>query len=246
MDGLSVPALVYCGVVLVLSYAIRGSAGFGAVTIPLLALVLPMKILVPVITVLGILSSSSILVQDRRHIDWRELWRLLPFSLVGALIGLYFFDAFDARTLARSLGALVLVYGSYGLWQSWGPVASWNLPLPVALPLAGTTAGFVGTLFGSMAGLFYAMYLDMQRLGKNEFRATVAATLLALGIIRAMGYVALGAFNNEALLASAAALPLMLVGVVLGNRIHTNLNQIVFRRMISFVLIASGLPLLLK
>ncbi len=40
MDALIALEIIFCCVMLVLSYAIRGSAGFGAVTIPLIALVL--------------------------------------------------------------------------------------------------------------------------------------------------------------------------------------------------------------
>src|SRR5471030_164291 len=118
MDALTVPEIVFCSVALVLSFAIRGGIGFGAAALPLIALVLPMKLVVPVFTVLGIFSSWSIVFRDTRHIEWRELLRLLPYTIVGALIGLYFYDAFDARTLAHGLGALVLAYGSYTLWQS--------------------------------------------------------------------------------------------------------------------------------
>lgn len=246
MDALTAPELIYYCIVLVLSYAIRGSAGFGVVTIPLLALVLPMKIVVPMVTVLGVISSCAILARDARHVEWREMLRLLPFTAAGTLIGLYFFNAFDARALAHGLGALVLAYGGYTLWQTARPLPRWRLPLRLMLPLTGTVAGFVGTLFGSMAGVFYAIYLDMQRRGKNEFRATIAAMLLVLGGMRGAGYFALGAFDRETLLACAAALPLMFAGVMLGNHIHTNLEQTAFRRIVCIILIASGVPLLLK
>ena len=122
----------------------------------------------------------------------------------------------------------------------------WNLPLQLMLPLTGAGAGFIGSLFGSLAGVFYAIYLDMQRLGKNAFRATIAALLLVLGSMRGVGYFALGAFDHETLLACAVALPLMFAGVMLGNHIHTNLNQTAFRRVVSVILIASGVPLLFK
>ncbi len=246
MDALTALELIYLCAVLVLSYAIRGSAGFGVVTIPLLALVLPMKIVVPLVTVLGVISSCSILARDARHVEWREILRLLPFTVAGTLIGLYFFNAVDARTLARGLGVLVLAYGGHTLWQTMRPLPQWKLPLRLILPLTGALAGFVGTLFGSMAGVFYAIYLDMQRPGKNAFRATIAALLLVLGSMRGIGYFALGAFDRETLLACAVALPLMFAGVMLGNHIHTNLNQTAFRRVVSIILIASGVPLLFK
>lgn len=245
MAALTTLQILYCCIVLVLSFAIRGSAGFGAAALPLIALVLPMKLVVPVFTVLGIFASWSIVFNDSRHIVWQELLRLLPFTVVGALIGLYFFSAFKERTLAHGLGGVVLAYGSYALWQSFRPLPEWKLPARVMLPMTGTLAGIVGTLFGAMAGVFYAMYLDMRELNKDKFRATVAAILFALGIVRGSGYFAVGAYDHQALVACAAALPLMFVGVWLGNYIHTNLSEKAFRRMISITLIASGIPLLL-
>ena len=164
---------------------------------------------------------------------------------MGALIGLYFYNAFDARTLARGLGALVLAYGSSTLWQSLRQRPAWKWPPGLTLPVTGTLAGIVGTLFGAMAGVFYAIYLDMQKLDKHRFRATVAATLLVLGFVRGAGYLAVGAYDREALIATAISLPLMFVGVALGNRIHTNLSEIAFRRLLSIVLISSGVPLML-
>lgn len=245
MDNIGALQIGYACAVVVLSYAIRGSAGFGAVTIPLLALALPMKIIVPVVTVLGILSSVAILASDARHVAWRELWLMLPSSLVGAAFGLYFFNAFDAATIAHVLGVFVLCYGSYSLYELAEPRKPLPIPAGLMRPLAGASAGVAGTLFGSMAGLFYAVYLDMKNMPKERFRATVAAMLFVLGSVRGAGYLALGAFNREAMVACAIALPLMLIGAVLGNRIHANLNQPVFRRFIALLLIVSGVPLLL-
>jgi uncharacterized membrane protein YfcA len=38
----------------------------------------------------------------------------------------------------------------------------------------------------------------------------------------------------------------MAIGAVLGNRLHAHLDQLVFRRFVALVVIASGLPLLLR
>jgi uncharacterized membrane protein YfcA len=245
MSALTAPEIAYCALVLVISFAVRGGIGFGAAALPLIALVLPMKLVVPVFTVLGIFSSWSIVFSDARHVVWQELLRLLPYTVVGALIGLHFYNALEAHVLAQGLGVVVLAYGSVTLWQSLQRRPAWKWPPGVTLPLAGTLAGTVGTLFGAMAGLFYAIYLDMQSLDKLRFRATVAASLLVLGIVRGAGYFAVGAYDREALIAIAASLPLMYLGVALGDRIHTKLSEMAFRRLLSIVLIASGVPLIL-
>jgi uncharacterized membrane protein YfcA len=246
MEALSLPELVFFACVIIVSYSIRGGSGFGGVTVPLLALIMSLKILVPVVTVLGIFSSWSIVAREHRHIAWGPLKRIAPWSLAGALAGLYFFSTLDSRALARGLGAIVIVYGIYSLWTTYRVAGETRAPMRLVTPVAGTVAGFVGTLFGSMAGMFFAIYLDMLRLAKNEFRASAAAILFGLGIVRGIGYAAVGAFDRDALIACAAALPLMALGIYIGNHLHANLQPLHFRRFVALVLMASGVPLLLR
>ncbi|MDP2239113.1 MAG: sulfite exporter TauE/SafE family protein [Burkholderiales bacterium] len=246
MDALTLPELVYFGAILVMSYSIRGSAGFGGATVPLLAIIMSLKIVVPLVTFLGLLSSSAILLKDYRHVSWRDTLKVIPYCMIGVLIGLYFFKTLDARALARALGILVLAYGSYSLWVTIRPGFSFRFPLKVVTPLMGSVAGFIGTLFGAMAGMFFAIYLDYLKLGKNEFRATMAAILFAVGLFRGIGYISVGSFDRDVLIVCAAAVPLMAIGVFLGNHIHANLNQIAFKRFVALILIASGAPLLLR
>lgn len=246
MEALTLPELLYfCGI-LVVSYAIRGSAGFGGVTVPLLAWVLSLKTVVPMVTFLGLVSSAAILRHEWRQIAWPDLWRLLPWIAAGVVLGVYFFKVLDAATLARLLGAVVLGYGAYALVATWRPPARARLPMAAITPVAGTLAGFVGTMFGSMAGLFFAMYLDLLRHSRAVFRATVAAILFALGLLRGGAYVVTGEFTRDVMLACAAALPLMGLGIWIGDRINARLDDIAFKRLVAGLLMASGLPLLLR
>jgi len=214
--------------------------------VPLLAIIMSLKLVVPLVTFLGLLSSTAILFKDYRYVSWRDTRKVIPYCVIGVLIGLYFFTTLDARSLAHALGILVLAYGSYSLWVTVRPGFSFRFPLKVVTPLMGTVAGFIGTLFGAMAGMFFAIYLDYLKLGKNEFRATMAAILFALGLFRGLGYLSVGSFDRDVLIVCASAVPLMAIGVFLGNRIHANLNQIAFKRFVALILIASGAPLLLR
>lgn len=213
---------------------------------PLLAIIMSLKLVVPLVTFLGLLSSTAILFKDYRYVSWRDTRKVIPYCVIGVLIGLYFFTTLDARSLAHALGILVLAYGSYSLWVTVRPGFSFRFPLKVVTPLMGTVAGFIGTLFGAMAGMFFAIYLDYLKLGKNEFRATMAAILFALGLFRGLGYLSVGSFDRDVLIVCASAVPLMAIGVFLGNHIHANLNQIAFKRFVALILIASGAPLLLR
>ena len=77
--------------------------------------------------------------------------------------------------------------------------------------MAGLVGGIVGTAFGTMASVFFAMYFDTLRKGKEQFRATMNAILLALVVLRGAGYWAVGEYTRDVLIMAAIALPMMLV-----------------------------------
>jgi len=109
--------IAYCCIVIVAAYAVRGGTGFGsAAAMPLLALVVPLKLLVPVWTLLGVASSVTIVAHDYRQIAVREMLRTVPAGLIGIAAGLYAFKTLDTRTLTMGLGALVIAYGCWSLW----------------------------------------------------------------------------------------------------------------------------------
>lgn len=234
--------------VIVVSYAMRGSTGFGAAAaMPLLALVIPLKVLVPAWTLLGITASATLVSRDRAFIAWGEIVRLAPPCVAGVLIGLYVFTALDAHTLTRGLGIVVLLYGFYSLWQALCPAKP--MPMPpraVAAPVAGVIAGAVGTTFGTMASVFFAMYFHAIRMGKDAFRATMSAILFMLVITRGAGYFLVGEFTSDALITFLIALPLMLLGIFIGNHIHARISDLGFKLMVSGALIVSGAGLLWK
>jgi uncharacterized protein len=239
--------IAYCCIVMVLSYALRGSTGFGAAAaMPLLGLVIPLKVLIPAWTLIGLVASITLFGRDRRHVAWGDIARLVPTCVLGILVGLYLFKTLDSAVLAKGLGVLVLLYGLCSVLASWRPPARWSVSPRVAAPIVGLVGGIVGTTFGTMASVFFAMYFDALRRAKDQFRATMNAILLALVVLRGAGYWAVGEYTRDVLVTTAIALPMMLVGIFIGNRVHTGLSELAFRRLVSGALIVSGLALLVK
>src|SRR3954465_11167369 len=136
MLSLSYIAIAYCAVVIVLAYGVRGSTGFGsAAAMPLLALVIPLKVLVPVWTLLGVASSVTIVARDYRQIAFAELLRTVPAGRIGVAGGVYLLMALDTRTVVLGLGALVVAYGGYALWTTTRPPTK-SPALPLLAPIA--------------------------------------------------------------------------------------------------------------
>jgi uncharacterized membrane protein YfcA len=235
---LSPLALAYCIAVLLLNFVLRGSLGFGgALGLPLLALAIPVKVLAPAWSLVGIVSSAAIVGRGRKDVDWRELVRLLPGCALGIASGLFVFKALDAVVLGRALGAFIIVYAA---WSWWKPSLGRT---KIVRALASFLSGVVGTVFGAMATIFFAMYLDAGRMTKDAFRATMSAMILTISVARTAGYAAVGELTLDSVILCAASIPAMGVGLLVGDRIHTGLSEAAFRRVVCVLLALCGLAL---
>ena len=246
--GLSAWEIAYAAVVLLFTFGLRGSIGFGgSVGLPLLALVMPVKVLAPAWSLIGIISSAAIVGHDRNHVSVRDFLGLMPGCLLGVLAGLFVFKTLDATLLARALGAFVLLYACYTAWMATRPAGA-PTPLPAAIlkPFASFFSGVVGTMFGSMASIFFTLYLEAGRANKHVLRATVSAMLLTLSVIRTIGYAAVDELTVDSLILCAAALPFMGVGLLVGDKIHSGLSERAFQRVLAGALFVCGLPLVLR
>lgn len=229
------------------AYAVRGATGFGSsvLSLPLLALVLPMRVIVPVITLLGFFAAVGHIVQDRSKIAWREILKLLPFTVLGVAAGLYLFASLSQATLRTLLGAFVIVYAVYSLADRGAGSLERQLA-PLVLAPVSALAGLVATLFGGMAGPIYVVYLKMVGLDKTAFRVTIATVLFILAAVRIAGYIGIGVFDRATLLVFLSALPVMALGMFLGNRIHARVSERGFTRFVAVLLLVSGAALIFK
>ena len=75
--------------ILLAAYFIRGITGFGSglISVPLLALFLPLTFVVPVILLLDFTASLVIGGFSRQHVRWRELLILIPVGKNNASSG---------------------------------------------------------------------------------------------------------------------------------------------------------------
>ena len=228
--------------IILIAYLVRGICGFGSglIAIPVLSLMLPLTVAVPLVVILDYLASAGQGVSLRQSIQWGEISRLIVPALIGVSVGLLIFHNADADLLPRFLGGFIFLYALYALWGPKMPrVSSWW-----AVPAA-VSGGTVGTLFGT-GGPFYVSYLKARQLDKTAFRATFACIFLLDGTARITGYLGTAVIDIQLLVLLAMSLPVMILGMYLGGKIHTSLSAEVFTRGISILLLASGTSLMLR
>ncbi len=88
--GMSIPALIYSGLVILVAGIIRGYSGFGfsMIAVISLSLVMPPTEIVPVILVLEVIASMWLLPRICRQIHWKSISWLSIGVLPGTLRGL--------------------------------------------------------------------------------------------------------------------------------------------------------------
>ena len=224
------------------AFVITGLSGFGSglIAIPLLAFFLPLPLVVAVLTLLSYGSTVIQSITLRQHTSWSDVWPLMPFTLVGIGFALWTLSSVHIQNLAVVLGLFIAAYALYALLDL-KPLRGGR----IWAVLGGGLGGYIGTIFGT-GGPFYVVYLNLRKLDKSQFRATIATTFLIDGAVRLVGYTGLGYFTPQVLFLSLLLLPVLIIGLVLGHKIHFKVNQRQFYLIINLMLLVSGTMLVIK
>ncbi len=178
----------------------------------------------------------------RRNVNWGEIRTLLPFSVIGVLLGVALLIKLPKEPLLAGLGLFVMAFGLRNVLNLHGdkPASRWW-----AAP-AGLTGGTVGALFGT-GGPPYIIYLTHRLRDKTQLRATFSGLFIIDGGLRIATFTVTGLLLQDKLaLAYLGALPVMALGLKLGHRVHVGLSHEQMLRLIGFLLLGSGGSLLWK
>lgn len=244
---LSLWGYLWIALTIFVAYFARGMSGFGAcmIAVPLMAFVMPLQQAVPLCSLLAFTLFIGLLARDRHLIDWPELKRLIPPTLIGTALALWLFSVLDNRILVTALGIFLIVYAAYMLAASllkWGDLRcgpAWAWP-------AGGVGGFFDTLFGGGGGSLVVIYINARGVARAAFRITVVALWFIELLARIGGYAWAGFYTAETLAMSVFLLPVIWAATVLGERLSNRLDSEMFSRLLAVMLAASGISLLAR
>ena len=226
------------------AYTVFGLTGFGStvLSLPVLALVLPLKFAVPMLMLLDLCAFFALGASFRRRVDYREIGWLLPFMLAGMALGLTLLIQVAERRLLALLGAFLLAYAAYGLARRGEAIPlsrAWCAPV-------GFVGGAFSALFGT-GGVLFALYNAGRTRDKSVLRANNAAMIMASSIVRVVIFAAAGLLTQDGLLLFAALLlPSLFAGLWLGNRLHARVPAAAVVKAVYALLVISGLTLLAR
>ncbi len=230
--------------ILLAAYFIRGIAGFGSglIAVPLLALFLPLKFVVPLILLLDFTASVVIGGLHFRRVQWAEIAVLIPFGIVGVVLGTRLLLDLPTGPMLVALAGFVFVFAMRSVLNIRGdkPISrGWAVP-------AALTGGTVGALFGT-GGPPYVIYLTHRVHDKSDLRATFSALFFADGMSRIISFLIAGLLlSAKVWVTYVAALPIMLGALYVGGRAHVGLSASQMGRLIGVLLLVSSVSLLFK
>ncbi len=230
--------------IVLMAYTVFGLTGFGSsiTAMPLLVQVIPLKMAVPLMLMFDLCSGLLMGMRNRRVIDRKELLRLIPYMLVGMAIGVFALVKVPERWLLLILGTFILAYSAWSLLLKREPrplAAGWSAPL-------GMAGGMFTALFGT-GGPIYTIYLTRRLDDKAVLRATISALIFTTSISRLAFFSSVGLLQQRSLFTLAAMLlPCSLLGLYLGNRLHSRLPAQRVVQAIWVILIAGGVSLVAR
>ncbi len=215
-------------------------AGFGSLAVPLMALAVPVPqaaaIFMPLLLVMDLLGLRAF----RGHFEWPLLRFLLPFGMLGSVIGFLLFTALDARWVAGIVGVLTLLFLAQRLVfpprPDSAPPPRW---LGGLLPTASGFTSFVAHAGGPPINA-YAIPL---RLSPLVFTATMSVFFFAVNLSKWVPYAWLGLLDFRNMATSMVLLPLAPLGVWVGVRIAHRIDPVLFYRLVYTGMFLTGTKL---
>ena len=216
-------------------------AGFGSLAVPMMALAVSVPqaaaILMPVLLLMDLLGLAAF----RKTFDVKLLKLLVPFGLIGTVIGALLFKVLDAKLVAAIVGVLILVFLAQRLLFPPQPDAP---PPPRWLgALLSVTSGFT-SFVAHAGGPPVAVYVIPMRLSPLRFASTMAFFFFVINLSKWIPYAWLGLIDVRNMSTSLVLLPLAPLGVWIGVRLAKTIHPVLFYRLLYGGMLLTGCKLL--
>lgn len=214
--------------------------GFGLVAVPLMTLFLSPSATIPIVVIEGLVLNIIILYQSRGRLELRRMSTLAAAGLVGVPMGVFLLASMEANSLRVYLGLFMV---AAGLMFASGLRIRVNNERLAAVPV-GIASGVLGGSV-SMPAPPIILFFANQGMPPAEFRSNLILAITLQLIFSLPLYAAAGLLPASAFVSSAAILPALLIGGVVGTRMLGLVSPEVFRKLTLLTVVAAGLVSLL-
>jgi uncharacterized membrane protein YfcA len=190
----------------------------------------------PVLFVMDVLGLHA----WRRHFDWPLIRFLLPFGLLGTVVGTLLFRALDSHLVAGIVGVFTLTFLAQRLVFPPRP----DSPAPPRWlgALLTTMSGFT-SFVAHAGGPPVNAYVVPMRLAPLRLTGTMAVFFFVLNLSKWIPYAWLGLLDLRNMATSVVLLPVAPIGVLVGVKLAHRISPQLFYRFVYAGMLLTGLKL---
>jgi uncharacterized protein len=204
--------------------------------VPLLLLIYDPATVVPVNAALSVFTTTTIAFDARRDVELRAILLLLPFSLLGLVLGVEVLRVANPDYIRVAVGVVVVASSALLLFRGArlpGSGSRWGDGV------AGGTSGLLATSVG-ISGPPVILLLASRGLPKRAFRANIALYFLFTSFASLVALYLRGLVEPGHLLLAAALVPATFVGKVAGTALLSRFSEMAFRNLTLALILTTG------
>ncbi len=240
---LSPLALIYCVVAVLLGAYLKGYTGFGASMfwVTSLSLALPPLQVVPMVLMFEVASSVYLLPRIWKDIDWKLIGILLVGTWIATPLGIFALASLPATPIRLALAlvvfiAAILILRGFSLQKIPGKAGTVSVGLA-----AGLLNGSMG-IVGPPVILFYFS----SPIGVAIGRASIITYFIGTDSVGTIMFASQGLIDTHVYWRMALFLPLLFLGVSIGNRGFTKTDPETFKKIALYVLMILSVLLVIR
>ncbi|MBU3156649.1 sulfite exporter TauE/SafE family protein [Clostridium estertheticum] len=238
----------WCWVIIaafLVGFSKTGISGFLMPVIPIIASVFGGKESTGVILPLLIIGDVFALYYYNRHADWKNIKKLLPWTLIGLVMGIVVGNLINDKQFKAVISVSVLLCLVALIYTE---KKGENLKVPQNkwfYALAGIATGFT-SMIGNAAGPIFSVYLLTMNFKKNDFMGTTAWFFFLINLTKVpLQILFWHNISTKTIILSIGMIPYIAIGALLGMLLIKKINEKYFRYIIIAVTaIAAVRPLI--
>ncbi|MDP0494812.1 MAG: sulfite exporter TauE/SafE family protein [Verrucomicrobiota bacterium JB024] len=222
-----------------------GLPGLGNIAIWFYATAFGAKPSVGILLPVLICGDMVATIAYRRHADFKQVWRLMPWSMVGVVIGTLLFGWIPAEIFAAVIGGLLLAMTGLHFFRQWlmrKHAEDHVDPVPHKLWFFGSvgTLGGIATMLANAAGPIASFYFMAIKLPKLSFIGTTAWYFMLINVFKLPFQAAVNNLNLSSLKISLCFGAFAVAGGFIAPHIVKYIPQRAYNTVIwSLIIIAS-------
>jgi uncharacterized protein len=229
----------------IIGLAKAGLKGIDMMNITIMAIVFGGKASTGIVLPLLCVADIMAVLYYNRHAKWVHFWKLLPWMVIGILIGVYVGKDLN-EILFRKIMAIIIVFTviiMLLLEIRKNPVVPQNKLFASGI---GLVAGFT-TMLGNLAGAFSNIYFLAMRMPKNDFIGTAAWVFLVINLFKLPFQIFYWKnITVTSLQMDLFLLPALVLGFFAGLKIVAAIKDEGYRKIILALTFAGAIVIFLK